>query len=163
MIITGDSEDAIKQVKSFIRTYFKLKDLGLLKYFLGVEVARSKADISINQQKYTLDILNEAWLSGVKLVKFYMQRNLKLSPTDEELLKDPTCYQWLVGKLIYIIITRPKITFTVNTLSRFMQTPRRPHLDAVHCLLRYLKGSPGQGLLFPSKNDMGLIGYYDAD
>jgi hypothetical protein len=163
MIITGDDEDAIKEVKNFLGTCFKLKDLGSLKYFLGVEVARSQAGISINQRKYTLDILKEAGLLGAKLAKFPMEQNLKLNPTDGDLLKDPTHYRRLVGKLIYLTITRPEITFTVNVLSQFMQMPRRPHLDSVYRLLRYLKGSPGQGLLFPSKNDMKLTGFCDVD
>ena len=64
--------------------------------------------------------------------------------------------------MIYLTITQPEITFTINTLSQFMQMPRRPHLDLVRHLLRYLKGSPGHVLPFPSKNDVDEIGYCDA-
>ncbi|KAK4859231.1 hypothetical protein QYF36_001864 [Acer negundo] len=130
---------------------------------MGVEIARSQLDISINQRKYTLDILQEAGLLGSKPAKFPMEQSLKLTSTDGDLLKDLTHYRRLVGKLIYLTITRPEISFSVNTLSQFMQEPRRPHFDAVHRLLRYLKGSPGQGLFFPSKGDLNLVGFCNAD
>ncbi|XP_075515853.1 uncharacterized protein LOC142550661 [Primulina tabacum] len=163
MIITGNSLESINNVKVFLASCFKLKDLGLLKYFLGVEIARSKMGISINQRKYTLDILQEAGLLGAKPAKFPMEQSLKLTFTEGDILKNPTHYRRLVGKLIYLTITRPEISFAFNTLSQFMQQPRQPHLDAVHRLLRFLKNSLGQGLLFPSKNDLNLVGFCDAD
>ncbi|XP_021833305.1 uncharacterized protein LOC110773107 [Prunus avium] len=91
-----------------------------------------------------------------------MDPDTTLSSTGEQ-LKDPTRYRCLVGKLIYLTITRPEITFAVNTLSQFMQEPKRQHLDAVNRLLHYLKGAPGQGLLFSTQNKLKLIGYCDAD
>lgn len=87
-----------------------------------------------------------------------MEQSLKVTSFDGNLLKDPTHYQRLVGKLIYLTITRSRISFSVNTLSQFMHEPRRPHLDAVHT-----KGSPGQGLLFPFQNNLNLIGFCNAD
>ncbi|CAN6721151.1 unnamed protein product [Malus baccata var. baccata] len=163
MIITGNDEEAIRDLKLFLHTHFRIKDLGPLKYFLGVEVARSSQGISISQRKYTLDILDEAGLLGAKPAKFPMEENLKLSPTEGQILHDASKYRRLVGKLIYLTITRPEISYAVHVLSQYMQQPRKPHLDAVHRLLRYLKGAPGQGLLFPSKGDLILTGYCDAD
>ncbi|CAL2277125.1 unnamed protein product [Prunus armeniaca] len=162
MIITGNDEDVICKLKHFLGNQFRIKDLGPLKYFLGVEVARSKTGISICQRKYTLDILEEAGLLGAKPAKVPMDPDITLSSTGE-LLKDPTRYRRLVGKLIYLTITRPEITYAVNTLSQFMQEPKRQHLDAVNRLLHYLKGVPGQGLLFSTQNKLNLIGYCDAN
>ncbi|KAM2634977.1 hypothetical protein EV1_025388 [Malus domestica] len=144
MIITGNDEEAIRDLKLFLHTHFRIKDLGPLKYFLGVEVARSSQGISISQRKYTLDILDEAGLLGAKPAKFPMEENLKLSPTEGQILHDASKYRRLVGKLIYLTITRPEISYAVHVLSQYMQQPRKPHLDAVHRLLRYLKGAPGQ-------------------
>ncbi|BBG98547.1 RmlC-like cupins superfamily protein [Prunus dulcis] len=162
MIITGNDEKAICKLKHFLGSQFRIKDLGSLKYFLGVEVARSKTGISICQRKYTLDILEEAGLLGAKPAKVPMDPDLILSPTGE-LLKDPTRYRRLVGKLIYLTITRPEITYAVNTLSQFMQEPKRQHLEAAYRLLHYPKEAPSQGLLFPAENKLKLIGYCDAD
>ncbi|KAM2531947.1 hypothetical protein PS1_000623 [Malus domestica] len=92
-----------------------------------------------------------------------MEENLKLSPTEGPLLHNASQYRRLVRKLIYLTITRPEISYSVHILSQFMQQPRKPYLDAVHRLLRYLKGAPRQGLLFPSNGSLILIGYYDAN
>ena len=108
-LLQATNDTSINAVKDFLDCCFKLKDLSPLKYFFGVEVARSKADISINQTKYTLGILQEADLLGAKPTSFPMEQNLKLDSTIGDLLKDPTHYRWLVRKLLYLTITRPMI------------------------------------------------------
>ncbi|CAL2255816.1 unnamed protein product [Prunus armeniaca] len=143
-VITGNNEAKIKNLKSFLNSQFQIKDLGPLKYFLGVEVARSKAGITICQLKYTLDILEEAGLLGAKPTKVPMEADLVLTLAGSSSLHEPARYIRLVGKLIYLNIIRPEIAYTVNTLSQFMQDPQRRHLDATYRLLRYLKGAPGQ-------------------
>jgi Reverse transcriptase (RNA-dependent DNA polymerase) len=73
MIVTGNDEASIVVVKNFIRSQFRIKDLGKLKYFLGIEVARSRKGIFLSQQKYTLEILNETSLLGAKSTDFPME------------------------------------------------------------------------------------------
>jgi hypothetical protein len=98
-----------------------------------------------------------------KPARFPMDQNLKLSSSNGELLADPSSYRRLVGRLIYLTITRPDLAFAVQHLSQFMQQPRQPHLDAAHRLLRYIKQAPGQGLFFPSHSDFHLKAFCDAD
>ncbi|CAL2237478.1 unnamed protein product [Prunus armeniaca] len=95
----GNDEQEIRNLKQFLNRCFRNKDLGLLKYFLGVEVARSKDGISICQRKYTLDILEEAGLLGVKPIKVPMEPELVLTTTGSDALKEPAQYQRLIGKL----------------------------------------------------------------
>ncbi|KAB2595211.1 hypothetical protein D8674_030661 [Pyrus ussuriensis x Pyrus communis] len=80
-----------------------------------------------------------------------------------ELLKDPEKYRRLVGRLIYLTITRPDITYSVHVLSRFMHEPRISHMDAALRIVRYLKATPGQGLLFRSDNQTKLTAFCDSD
>lgn len=155
ILITGNDVNAISALKQFLHNHFRIKDLGNLKYFLGIEVSRSKKGISISQRKYTLEILKDSGLSSSKPVNFPMEQNVKLSDSGE-LLKDPSQYRRFVGRLIYLTITRPDITYSVHVLSRFMHAPRKPHMEAALRVLRYLKGSPGQGLFFSSQNELSL-------
>ena len=163
MIITGNDPKSIEQYKVFLNSQFKIKDLGKLKYFLGIEVARSSKGISISQRKYTLDLLDEVGLLGAAPVSTPVRQNLKLLPTQGELLKDPSKYRRLIGNLIYLTISRLDIQYPVHHLSQFLSQPRKPHYEAAIHILKYLKGSPGQGLFFSEQNDFKLTAYCDAD
>ena len=94
-------------------------------------------------------------------MNFPMEQNIKLSDSGE-LLNDPSQYGRLVGHLIYLTSTRPDI-YSVPVLRRFMHAPRKPHMEAVLRVLRYLKSNPGQGLFFPSQNDLSLRAFSDSD
>ena len=91
-----------------------------------------------------------------------MDPKLHLTATDGEILPDITHYRRLVGKLLYLTLSRPDITFAVHKLTQFLAQPRLPHLKAVHHLIRYLKSSPGQGLFFSSTSSSQLTAYSDA-
>uniref|UniRef100_A0A2N9I9I5 CCHC-type domain-containing protein n=1 Tax=Fagus sylvatica TaxID=28930 RepID=A0A2N9I9I5_FAGSY len=107
----------IETFKHALSTNFKTKDLGPLKYFLGLEVARSPKGIFLNQRKYALDILNDSGQLGARTASFPMEQNLKLTNQDGTPLSDPSPYRRLVGRLIYLTITRPDIVFAVNILN----------------------------------------------
>ena len=107
--------------------------------------------------------MEEVGLLGAKPTKIPMKANLVLTPAGSSPLHEPVRYRRLVGKLIYLTITRLEIAYTVNTLSQFMQDPQRHYLDVAYRLLRYLKEAPGQGLMFASHNELHLISYCDAD
>ena len=149
ILIMGNDLTIISALKLFLHSHFRIKDLGHLKYFLGFEICRSKKGISISQRKYTLDILKDGGLLGAKPVNFPMEQNIKL-PDKGALLRDLSPYRRLVGRLIYLTITQPDITYSMHVLSRFMHAPRKPQMDAALRVLRYLKSSPGQGLFFSS-------------
>ncbi|XP_020258252.1 uncharacterized protein LOC109834628 [Asparagus officinalis] len=92
-----------------------------------------------------------------------MEQHLKLSATNGTPLENPSTYRRLIGRLIYLTITRPDITYSVHNLSQFMHTPLQPYYNAALRLLRYLKGTPGKGILLPSTGSLHLTGYCDSD
>lgn len=92
-----------------------------------------------------------------------MEHNLKLTPTNRALLNDPTKYRRLVRILIYLLVTRLDIVYSVRTLSQSMHQPRNPHWDAAIQILKYLKSTPGQDILFPDTNNLALKAFCDLD
>ncbi|XP_042939438.1 uncharacterized mitochondrial protein AtMg00810-like [Carya illinoinensis] len=153
----------INAVKTDFNSQFRIKDLGQVKYFLGLEIAKSRSGIYICQRKYTLEILEDLGLLGCKLVHTPIETNHKLSHTSTNLLKDATIYRRLIGRLIYLTISRPDITYAVHILSQFMDKLAEIHLKAAHRVLKYLKGSIGQGILFSALSTLHLKAFSDSD
>ena len=122
-----------------------------LKYFLSIEVAQSNSGVVISQRKYTLDILTNTCMLDCKPVDTPMDPNVKLIPSQGELLRDPKRYRRLVGKLNYLTITRADISLPVSVVSQFLQSPYDSHWDVVVLILRYIKGTLGQGVLYENK------------
>lgn len=104
-----------------------MKDLGFLKYFLCIEVARSPAGIYFSQLKYAIEIITEAGLLDCKPADSPIDQNHRLVLTNSPDLTDPQTYRRLVGRLIYLMATRPDLTYDVHVLSQFMQTPKEEH------------------------------------
>ncbi|CAH9072350.1 unnamed protein product [Cuscuta epithymum] len=163
VVLAGNDLTHISQIKHYLHEQFTIKDLGPLKYFLGIEVARSSSGIVLSQRKYALDILQESGMLGSRPSTTPMEQNLKLRPDDDSALIDAAMYRRLIGRLLYLTVTRPDIVFPVNQLSQFLSQPRQSHLDAAHRVLRYLKATPGLGIFLSSSSDLSLKGYCDAD
>ncbi|RVW49858.1 Retrovirus-related Pol polyprotein from transposon RE1 [Vitis vinifera] len=157
IILTGDDTGEVERLKKVLATEFEVKDLGQMRYFLGMEVARSRKGISISQRKYVLDLLTETGMLGCKPsdtpIKARNRMESDGKPVDREK------YQRLVGRLIYLSHTRPDIAFAVSVVSQYMHSPKESHLEAVYKILRYLKGSPGRGLFF-KKSDSKKVEIY---
>ena len=163
IVITGSDQDGIQKLKQHLFTHFQTKDLGKLKYFLGIEIAQSSSGVVLSQRKYALDILEETDMLDCKPVDTLMDPNVKLVPGQGESFGDPGRYRRLVGKLNYLTITRPDISFPVSVVSQFLQSPCDSHWDAVIRILRYIKSTPGQGVLYENRGHTQVIGYTDAD
>nr|XP_025883812.1 uncharacterized protein LOC112940244 [Solanum lycopersicum] len=175
LLVTGNNQELINQVRKDMQEMFKVKDLGELKFFLGIEIARSHEGIVLCQRKYALELISEAGLSGAKPANTPLETNLKLTSvvydkaiqheaaTGDDELKDPAMYQRLVGRLLYLTMTRPDIAFVVQVLSQYMHCPKKSHMDAALRVVRYIKGTPGLGLFMPAKNSNQLSAYCDSD
>ncbi|RVW62757.1 Retrovirus-related Pol polyprotein from transposon RE1 [Vitis vinifera] len=162
-MLRSSDQDGIQKLKQHLFTHFQTKDLGKLKYFLGIEIAQSSSGVVLSQRKYALDILEETGMLDCKPVDTPMDPNVKLVPGQGEPLGDPGRYRRLVGKLNYLTITRPDISFPVSVVSQFLQSPCDSHWDAVIRILRYIKSTPGQGVLYENRGHTQVVGYTDAD
>jgi hypothetical protein len=162
IVITGDDDVGIKDLKMQLTKEFEVKDLGKLRYFLGIEVSRSSKGIYLSQRKYILDLLSETGMLGCRPALTPIDQNHRLSSESGQSV-DRAQYQRLVGRLIYLSHTRPDIAFAVSVVSQFMHDPRTHHMDAVVRIIRYLKGNPGRGLLYKSNGNLQVECYTDAD
>jgi len=154
MIITGDDEIEKQNLKERLAAQFEMKDLGKLKYFLGIEVAYSRQNIFISQRKYVLDLLKETGKLGCKPTGVPIEQNHRIVNDEENPKVEKTQYQRLVGKLIYLSHIRPDIAYAVSVVSQFMHDPRERHSQAVDRILQYLKASPRKGLLFKKRGKL---------
>nr|XP_027186543.1 uncharacterized protein LOC113784530 [Cicer arietinum] len=163
LLLAGDNLAEINSVKTSLQTIFSIKDLGVLKYFLGFEIARTKRGISLCQRKYSLGILEDTGLLGSKLCSTPMDPNLKLSITYGQPLSNVTIFRQLIDKLLYLTNTRPNISFSVNMLSQFLSAPTDIHLNVALRILRFIKNSPRKGLFFPANSSFSIKGFCDSD
>ena len=156
ILISSNDVDAVNVFKQFLDNTFKLKDLGTLKYFLSLEVARTTKAVSLCQRKYTLELLSETGLLASKLANIPMHQSAKFHNSIGEDALDPALYRRLIGKLLYLTLTRPDICYAMHKLSQFMAAPKVPHLQVAYRILKYLKRSPGQGLFLSAESKLRL-------
>jgi hypothetical protein len=140
-----------------------MKDLGELRYFLGIEVIQSPKGIWLLQRQYALNKLSEYGMTCYKPILIPLEQNVKLSADEGDLVEDTTMYIRIMGSLIYMTITRIDLTYVVGVVSQFMQTPRKPHLDAVRRILKYIKHTLYCGIFYEAKNQLQVHGYMDVD
>ncbi|KAJ9546310.1 hypothetical protein OSB04_018853 [Centaurea solstitialis] len=170
LVITGNSSSEVHKVKTHLKTNFLIKDLGELQFFLGIEILKTDSGLCMSQRKYCLELLADYGYLGCKPINTPMDMNLVVtdsvesaSKNKDNLLSDISGFQKLIGRLIYLLATRPDISFAVHCLSQFMHSPRKSHLNLALRVLRYLKKSPGKGILFTPSSDFKLVGFVDAD
>ena len=162
IIVTGDDEREIEVLKQCLVKEFEIKQLGKLKYFLGIEVAHSKKGIFISQQKYVTDLLKETGKLACKPAPTPIDKNHKLGDTPRNPTVDKETYHKLVRKLIDLSHTRPDIAYAVNVVSQLMHQPKEVHLQAVYRILQYLKANPRKGILFRRNTVVMLEAYIDG-
>ncbi|CAA7020014.1 unnamed protein product [Microthlaspi erraticum] len=163
LIITGNDEAEIARLQEDMSIRFEMKMLGELNNFLGLEVERMKDGIFIGQHSYARRIVEKFGVHEGKTRTTPMDANIKLKRDEGSLLPDPRPYRSLVGSLLYLTITRPDISFAVGLVSRFMQSPRKPHLEAAKKILKYVKTTLGMGLMYKYNAKVSLYGFTDAD
>jgi hypothetical protein len=164
LVITGSSSSSIKKFKGQMAKIFRMSDLGLLSYYLGIEVKQDSKGITLSQSSYAKKILEKGGLLECNPCDVPMQAKLKLKKESDSLSVDSTEYKSLVGSLRYLVNTRPDLAFSVGYVSRYMEEPHEEHLAAVKYILRFIAGTADKGLFYPRKEEGDqLLGYSDSD
>jgi Reverse transcriptase (RNA-dependent DNA polymerase) len=165
LIITGASETEIERFKSQMKERFQMSDLGLLSYYLGLEVQQTVNKITLSKTTFAKRILEESGMSECNSTKVPMETRLNLTKASETPTIDQTKYCSVVGSLRYLLHTRPDLTFAVGIVSRYMECPRSEHMAAVKQILRYIKGTIDLGCVYGKSSEVmqGLEGFSDSD
>ncbi|MCI13770.1 copia-type polyprotein, partial [Trifolium medium] len=155
----------IERLTNQLSSEFDMTNLGGLKYFLGLEFTKTKSGILIHQRKYVSNILKRFNMINCNPANAPMEIASSLSNDDEGNCVNSTMYKQMVGSLKYACNSRPDICHSVGIVSRFMQTPKLSHMQAVKRILRYLQGTDDYGVLYPNTDGKKgkLVGYYDSD
>ena len=162
LIFTG-YDLSVDGFKKAMKTKFEMIDLGMMKYFLGIEVIQSEGGIFICHSKYANDVLKRFIMLNCKPVVTPIETGTKLSKEDDGSKIDPRMYKRLVGSLMYLTATRLDIMFAVSLISRFMETPKSTHWQAGKRILIYIVGITNFGIQYTSNSNLKLIGYIDSD
>ena len=117
----------------------------------------------MSQRKYALELLHSAKVLDLKPAHIPIDPIIKLNDTDGEPLSDPSLYRTILGKLLYLTITRPDLSYAAHALSQFSHNPRTPHWKALIKVLRYIKLCPGQGLFISKAPTLQLQAFCDSD
>jgi hypothetical protein len=164
LIVTGSEPAEIQKFKKEMTTQFEMSDLGLLSYYLGIEVDQQQDFIAIKQTSYARKILNQFGIGDCNPTKIPMNPGLRLHEDKSGEPVDETEYRKMVGCLRYLLHTRPDMAFSVGVVSRFMKRPTVMHMQAIKQILRYLKGTTEMGLVYTQHGgEEVLVGYTDSD
>jgi hypothetical protein len=162
LFLTG-AEPLIIQCNRELGFEFDMKDLGLMHYYLGLEVWQKHGEIFLGQGKYVVKIPKKFGMMDCKSMATPMVTNLKKPRDSDSDLVDSSLYQKLIGSLMYLVNTCPDIFFVVNTLSQFEVEPRHEHWIVAKHILRYLRETLNYGLRYASNKDVQLHGFTDSD
>jgi hypothetical protein len=146
MILTASTTGLLHTIINKIKSEFKIKDMGPLKSFLGVQIQRSSTGFFLSQEHYTKDLIDRAGMAGYKPALTPVDTNGKLPASTGEALDNPSEYQSLVGVLHYLTITRPNISYVVQQACLHMNDRRGCHLVLIKKILRYVRGTSSLGL-----------------
>ena len=165
LIIAGDNEDDILTIKRRLSERFEMKDLGIAKKFLGIEIEYgSDESVKLHQNQYIQRLIERHGMGECNPVATPLDTSVKLtSITAEEAPADPQEYARIVGGLTFAAcVTRPDIACAVGQLSQFLNNPSSTHMQAAKRVLRYLQGTSALGITYRPP-PLKLQGYSDAN
>jgi hypothetical protein len=161
MIYTGNPDLAI--FKHAMQYKSQMTDLGIVKYFLGIEVDQSTKGIFVYQQKYVTCIIKRFCMENCNPTENPVPLGKKLSKQDEGPIVDSTLYKSLVGSLLYLTTTRPDIMYATNFVSRFRESLKDSHWKMAKRIMKYVVGTLNFCLWYTQSEDNNLSSYTNND
>ena len=159
LIIASSCIDTLMNVKKNLGTRFKMKDLGKLAWFLGLEFIFEEGVIKMNQTQYIRKVLSKFNIENCKPRSTPCEMS-KVTEDDSD-LANVRLYREIVGSLVYIMTaTRPDLCYSVTKLSQYLNKPTVMHLNTAKHVLRYLKGTVDRNLIFRKSREVSVKSYW---
>ena len=155
LIYTGNNLEMMKEFKEDMMKTFENTDLGLMNYFLSIEVKQEEEGIFISQKKYIEALLKKFKMYDCKPVATPLVVNEKLQKDDVAQEANASPYRKLSGSLLYLTTIRPDIMYATSLLSIFMQKPSQIHYGVGKRILRYLQGTKEFGIWYKTMITQG--------
>ena len=163
LLVTGNNAALIDEFKLEMMKVLEMTDLGLMTYFLGMEIKQSQDEVFVCQKKYAKEILKKFHMEDCKSMSTPMNQKEKLSKEDGTEKVDEAHFRSLIGSLMYLSATRPDILIAVSILSRFMHCASEIHLKAAKRVVRYINGTINFGIKFKKSKEFKLFGFSDSN
>jgi len=163
LIFMGNNAEMIQEFKDIMTKEFEMTDMGLMEYFLGLEVKQGEKGIFVSQVRYAEEILNKFKMTNCNPVSTPMEPGTKLSKFDGGDRVDASKYRSLVGSLRYLTSTTPYLLLSVGIVSRYMEEPSYSHWKVLKRILRYIRGTISLRLYYTKSDNYELVGYSDSD
>jgi hypothetical protein len=163
IVLTASSTTLLQHTISSLKREFTMKDLSPLHHFLGVFVQHQADGLFLTQRQFALDILERTGMVDCKPVSTPVDTQAKVSTASDTLVADPTQFKSLTGALQYLMFTCPDIAYAIQQICLHMHDPREPHLAAMKCVLRYLRGSLDFDLHLQRSTSSKLTVYTNAN
>jgi hypothetical protein len=146
IIFDDSSHTLVSKFQKMMESEFHMSMMGELTFFLGIQVKQMKQDTFVHQAKYTNDLMKKFNMAKLKLLSTPMSSTMPLGPDEDGEAVDQREYRSMIGSLLYLTATWPKIQFIVGLCACFQASPRSSHQMAVQQLFRYLKHTPEFGI-----------------
>ncbi|KAL8119157.1 hypothetical protein AgCh_016606 [Apium graveolens] len=164
LLVTGSSMENIVKFKKQMSMEFEMSDMGLLAYYLGLEVNQSSGGISLKQTSYARKLLEKSNMSSFNAVKYPMEPKEMIKKDEKDKMVNATKYRSIIGGLRYLVHTRPDLAYSVGVISRYMERPTIMQHNATKRVLRYVKGTLDFGLVYSKGvGNYLLSGYSDIN
>jgi len=164
LIVTGSEKQEIEMFKKQMTDKFEMSDLGLLSYYLGIEVDQQKDFSTLKQSGYAKKVLERFGMHDCNPSKVPMDLGTKLYDDKSGQRVDATKYRRIIGCLRYLVHTRPDLAYLVGVASRYMEKPTTLHMLVVKKIVRYLRGTVDLGLVYTlGEKQEEIVGYSDSD
>jgi hypothetical protein len=163
IVFGGSSNSLVARFAEDMSREFEMSMMGELKFFLELQIKKSKEGTFVHQAKYTKDIVRKFNMEDSKAMARPMSTTTALDADEEGEQLDQKEYRSMIGSLLYLTVTRPDIQFSVCLYAHFQASPRTLHRQAVKQIFRYLRHTSDFGLWYSASSSLALHGFSDAD